>query len=540
MRPLLFAPLLALAANVAWAASAASAAAAACEKSGCLTVDCTSAGVLKLVRAYCSPADCVANADCAGAARPTCVTKLAGLDVVNVSTVRWLQFRCQSCGAASTFGPGCKSCSATKCTGCDAGWLLKGSVRAAPWHWCEKPSAAVCGARRVRFCATAAACVAKGACSSSCPGAAGLGGGDVLVGDQCAGWCWKLNNAYSDVVCDVASKAQKCDKASIEECARECELAGGSGAKSCKMLTYDYAAKASYLVQSCGAADWRAASGKPVDGKLAQTWTYDARCSAKRATGTACGSSAQCIPHVSGGVSNAMGCNGGKCWPAPPPTPKPPAPGPGVTVWTAGDEELCQNGRPPPCTDGCQARFIIWFDACNFGIGFGVFVLLLCGWSCFWVHCADKKNSRGRGGRFDNAAVAPEDMSDAGALHSQEQKLLATPPRTREAAEVEMVDLSKSDRGPVSPYSAPPEPAVVVEQPSRPQPAPVFNPSPVPQGTSAASGIAEILAKCGLESHAPTFEAEGITVDILKELDDSMLKELGLNLGERVRLKKSL
>ena len=103
-----------------------------------------------------------------------------------------------------------------------------------------------------------------------------------------------------------------------------------------------------------------------------------------------------------------------------------------------------------------------------------------------------------------------------------------------------MVDLSKSDRGPVSPYSAPPEPAVVVEQPSRPQPAPVFNPSPVPQGTSAASGIAEILAKCGLESHAPTFEAEDITVDILKELDDSMLKELGLNLGERVRLKKSL
>ena len=48
------------------------------------------------------------------------------------------------------------------------------------------------------------------------------------------------------------------------------------------------------------------------------------------------------------------------------------------------------------------------------------------------------------------------------------------------------------------------------------------------------------LADHGLGHHAETFARHGVSGDILPDLTDADLKELGLNLGDRKRLLKSI
>src|SRR5712692_6761218 len=48
------------------------------------------------------------------------------------------------------------------------------------------------------------------------------------------------------------------------------------------------------------------------------------------------------------------------------------------------------------------------------------------------------------------------------------------------------------------------------------------------------------LAKIGLGHHAETFAANDIDLDVLPELSDEDLKELGLSLGHRRRLQRAL
>jgi hypothetical protein len=52
--------------------------------------------------------------------------------------------------------------------------------------------------------------------------------------------------------------------------------------------------------------------------------------------------------------------------------------------------------------------------------------------------------------------------------------------------------------------------------------------------------VSRWLAEQGLGRHAETFAENGIAGDILRELTDADLKELGLNLGDRKRLLKAL
>lgn len=47
--------------------------------------------------------------------------------------------------------------------------------------------------------------------------------------------------------------------------------------------------------------------------------------------------------------------------------------------------------------------------------------------------------------------------------------------------------------------------------------------------------------RAGLEKYWETFEQEGIvTYDVVCELDENMMRELGLNMGERIKLVKAL
>src|SRR5437773_625675 len=48
------------------------------------------------------------------------------------------------------------------------------------------------------------------------------------------------------------------------------------------------------------------------------------------------------------------------------------------------------------------------------------------------------------------------------------------------------------------------------------------------------------LSKLGLEQHAGTFAANDIDLDVLPELSDEDLKELGLSLGHRRRLLRAI
>src|SRR5437764_12323070 len=48
------------------------------------------------------------------------------------------------------------------------------------------------------------------------------------------------------------------------------------------------------------------------------------------------------------------------------------------------------------------------------------------------------------------------------------------------------------------------------------------------------------LSKLGLEQHAETFAANDIDLDVLPELSDEDLKELGLSLGHRRRLLRAI
>jgi SAM domain (Sterile alpha motif) len=52
--------------------------------------------------------------------------------------------------------------------------------------------------------------------------------------------------------------------------------------------------------------------------------------------------------------------------------------------------------------------------------------------------------------------------------------------------------------------------------------------------------VARWLADQGLGHHAEAFAANGIAGDILRELTDADLKELGLTLGDRKRLLKAI
>jgi class 3 adenylate cyclase len=52
--------------------------------------------------------------------------------------------------------------------------------------------------------------------------------------------------------------------------------------------------------------------------------------------------------------------------------------------------------------------------------------------------------------------------------------------------------------------------------------------------------VSRWLAEHGLGHHAEAFAQNGIAGDILRELTDSDLKELGLNLGDRKRLLKAI
>src|ERR671918_2878121 len=52
--------------------------------------------------------------------------------------------------------------------------------------------------------------------------------------------------------------------------------------------------------------------------------------------------------------------------------------------------------------------------------------------------------------------------------------------------------------------------------------------------------VARWLTEQGLGHHAEAFAENGIAADILRELTDADLKELGLNLGDRKRLLKAI
>ena len=52
--------------------------------------------------------------------------------------------------------------------------------------------------------------------------------------------------------------------------------------------------------------------------------------------------------------------------------------------------------------------------------------------------------------------------------------------------------------------------------------------------------VARWLAEQGLDHHAEAFAENGIAGDILRDLTDADLKELGLNLGDRKRLLKAI
>jgi hypothetical protein len=52
--------------------------------------------------------------------------------------------------------------------------------------------------------------------------------------------------------------------------------------------------------------------------------------------------------------------------------------------------------------------------------------------------------------------------------------------------------------------------------------------------------VARWLAEQGLGHHAEAFAENGIAGDILRDLTDADLKELGLNLGDRKRLLKAI
>jgi class 3 adenylate cyclase len=52
--------------------------------------------------------------------------------------------------------------------------------------------------------------------------------------------------------------------------------------------------------------------------------------------------------------------------------------------------------------------------------------------------------------------------------------------------------------------------------------------------------VSRWLAEQGLEHHAKLFAENGIAGDVLRELSDADLRELGLNLGDRKRLRKAI
>ena len=52
--------------------------------------------------------------------------------------------------------------------------------------------------------------------------------------------------------------------------------------------------------------------------------------------------------------------------------------------------------------------------------------------------------------------------------------------------------------------------------------------------------ITEFLTSIGCESFADAFEENGITADLLPELAENDLKELGLNIGDRIRFRKAV
>ena len=52
--------------------------------------------------------------------------------------------------------------------------------------------------------------------------------------------------------------------------------------------------------------------------------------------------------------------------------------------------------------------------------------------------------------------------------------------------------------------------------------------------------VARWLAEQGLGHHAEAFAENGIAGDVLRDLTDADLKELGLNLGDRKRLLKAI
>ena len=52
--------------------------------------------------------------------------------------------------------------------------------------------------------------------------------------------------------------------------------------------------------------------------------------------------------------------------------------------------------------------------------------------------------------------------------------------------------------------------------------------------------VSRWLAEQGLGQHAEVFATNGIAGDILRDLTDTDLKELGLNLGDRKRLLKAI
>ena len=61
-----------------------------------------------------------------------------------------------------------------------------------------------------------------------------------------------------------------------------------------------------------------------------------------------------------------------------------------------------------------------------------------------------------------------------------------------------------------------------------------------PGGRGAILDVSRWLAEQGLEHHAKAFAESGIAGDILRDLTDADLKELGLNLGDRKRLLKAI
>ena len=61
-----------------------------------------------------------------------------------------------------------------------------------------------------------------------------------------------------------------------------------------------------------------------------------------------------------------------------------------------------------------------------------------------------------------------------------------------------------------------------------------------PAGRDGIVDVSRWLAEQGLGHHAEAFAENGIAGDILRELTDADLKELGLNLGDRKRLLKAI